>query len=700
MADKIDLADRAGLDVTTLLTDAATLRPLPDEMPAAALWARLELEPSALDITGTDLLRPEWLPDLQAVLGTEMTEQVTTEPGWPRVVAAVERATNIWTPRDLLVTAYELLQGAQPDNAPPLRADQLAAALAWRIDALHHHTPAPPPSTAPAPPDPATPVVKDEPLTSFVEPEPTTTETANAPDVDVDGHLARDEIAAAVEDIARLFAAGRVADAISAFQTFASELTDDERTALTAVSETLYRYSFPIARARLRWAAEQFPHHRELINACTPATDPHTYRPEPEHNRGHSHPVYDHAEHVDPTITPAVFDPIRAAGEDAFESYVDAVEASDDLDPEHPGRSGPAAAGFAIDYDLAAMPAVVGLPCVDCGLERPRNATVPVPPRHSDDGLCHSCRDDDRPAIPAHDPADHLTARCAHIADTHPAPAALAMLRRDWRTLDPAGRAVIEQWLTEHPLIEQPLPVLDPIQRLSDNELADAIAGLVLRLSNIATEAEFFAPIRRGPVEMEVDPVVAEHQLAADTARDTARLRARELDTAIRRLHATESQLKTAREELDALPVIRRRQRTALQAHINTLVGDQRDHREAHDNARTVARAANRHANELAARAERTAAADDQGRSEKQARAAAEEAITRDVTVEALRQTLESELTSHRAEHTRRETLTSPQRRLEERARRQHDATNDEFGIEEQSGAELNGPDNRPDLGL
>ncbi|MFD9550634.1 hypothetical protein ACFWBG_24860 [Nocardia salmonicida] len=40
VADKIDLTARSGLDITTLLTDAAAQRPLPDEMPAAALCGR------------------------------------------------------------------------------------------------------------------------------------------------------------------------------------------------------------------------------------------------------------------------------------------------------------------------------------------------------------------------------------------------------------------------------------------------------------------------------------------------------------------------------------------------------------------------------------------------------------------------------------------------------------------------------------
>ncbi|WP_312884905.1 MobF family relaxase, partial [Nocardia barduliensis] len=44
LATKIDAAHRAGHDITELLTDAANQRPLPDEMPAAALWSRLDLE--------------------------------------------------------------------------------------------------------------------------------------------------------------------------------------------------------------------------------------------------------------------------------------------------------------------------------------------------------------------------------------------------------------------------------------------------------------------------------------------------------------------------------------------------------------------------------------------------------------------------------------------------------------------------------
>ncbi|MEV6361379.1 MobF family relaxase [Nocardia asteroides] len=700
VADKIDLAAHAGLDITTLLIDAAAPRPLPDEMPAAALWARLELEPSALDVTGTDVLRPDWLPDLHAVLGTEMAEQVTAEPAWPRVVAAVERASRTWNPRDLLITAYELFQGAQPADAAPLRADQLAAALAWRIDALDNHTSTQQPTTPNLERSTPEPVVLSVDA-GFPADEPTTIGPEGARVIGAGPPVgAGDAVVTRVHGVARLFAAGRVDDAVAAFRAFGNELSADQRAVLTAVSETLYRYSFPVAKARLVWAAEQFPHHRALIQACTPLTDPQTFRRDTADNHRRSRPVYNHREYVDPTITPSVFDPVQAAGVDIFDSYLDEADPFDSRDHEPTDNTTRFGTGFDVDLDRAAMLTVVGLACVDCSIERPRTATIPVPPRHSDDGLCHTCRDNDRPAIPDHDPANHIVARCAHIAGTHPAPAALAMLRRDWRGLNPAGRAIVEQWLTEHPLLEQPLPVLGPVQRLSDRDLADAIDGLALRLSNIATEADFFAPIRRTPIEIDPDPVVAEHQRAACDARDTAVLRARELDTATRRLHSTESQLDTAREQLEAIPTMRRRQRTALQARINTLVSDHRDHRETYEQARTAARAANRHATELAARAERIATAEVQRRNEAQARADAEEAIARDAAVDALRKTLESELGDHWAEHARRKSLTGPQRRHEDRARRQPDTANDEFGIQEQSGPPLNGPDTRPDLGL
>ncbi|MEV0688385.1 MobF family relaxase [Nocardia sp. NPDC050378] len=703
VADKIDLADRAGLDVTTLLTDAAAQRPLPDEMPAAALWARLELEPSALDTAGTDPLRPDWLPDLEAVLGTDMAEQLTTEPAWPRVVAAVERATRTWSPRDLLFTAHELLQGAQPDDAAPLRPDQLAAALAWRIDALHLHTPTP----TPTPPDRRPETTAAEPITPDLDSEPpTSAPTIAPPKPEAEAAFGTaaiseprtDKLPTDIDRIATLFANGRVADAVAAFRTFNTGLSDDERAILTAVSETLYQYSFPVARARLRWAAQQFPQHQALIQACTPTTDPRTFRrdTEPDHDR--PQPVYNHRERFDPTITPTDFDPIHAAGNDIVDTYLADPETLDSRDPTPTSSTRAAAGEYSIDYDLAAIPAIVGLPCVDCSIERPGNATAPVHPRISDDGLCHNCRDNERPGIPEHNPAEHLTARCTHITQTHPAPAAMAMLRRDWRTLDPAGRSLIEQWLTDNPLTQQPIPVLAPLQRLSDRELAEAIDGLTQRLTNIATEAEFFAPIRHDDFATMPDPAVAEHRQTAENAQLAARKHAHELDTAIRALHATAGALGSAREELDALPMTRRRQRKTLQEHINTLVREHREHSETHEQIRNAARAANRHANELLARAERTAAEDESRRLADQNHAADTAANEREQATAALQNGLGAELADHRAEQQRRQRLPHPQRQHEERARAELNTTAEDFTPDEYTYPDGNKPS--PETGL
>ena len=66
LATHLDHAARAGADVAALLTDAIKRHgPLPDELPAAALWWRLAgtLAPPTLDAANTGL-RPAWTPEL------------------------------------------------------------------------------------------------------------------------------------------------------------------------------------------------------------------------------------------------------------------------------------------------------------------------------------------------------------------------------------------------------------------------------------------------------------------------------------------------------------------------------------------------------------------------------------------------------------------------------------------------------------
>ncbi|WP_083914206.1 MobF family relaxase [Nocardia concava] len=143
LAARLDLAHRAGVDVPALLRGAADAGPLPDEQPAAALWWRIagELDLGVLeaDHRNTDPLRPEWITDVEDVLGAPLAAFVQADPAWPRLVAAIESADPAqWTPRALLETADALLRDACTDD-DQLRPDHYATALAWRITALTRH---------------------------------------------------------------------------------------------------------------------------------------------------------------------------------------------------------------------------------------------------------------------------------------------------------------------------------------------------------------------------------------------------------------------------------------------------------------------------------------------------------------------------------------------------------------------------------
>jgi DNA primase catalytic core len=178
LAERLTAAERAGIDVTSLIR-AAGDRPLPDEQPAAALWWRLAGHLSPAAMTADDLsaqLRPDWMPVLAAVVGGGSADRVLADPGWPALVAAVSSAQpRGWEPEPLLLTAYELLCAGQPDDEP-LRPDELTNALLWRIGVLTDPTSAGSPYASPPPRDLdqlPTPdgVLDDDWLASLSEPE-------------------------------------------------------------------------------------------------------------------------------------------------------------------------------------------------------------------------------------------------------------------------------------------------------------------------------------------------------------------------------------------------------------------------------------------------------------------------------------------------------------------------------------------------
>ena len=141
LADRLTIAERAGIDITSLTHAVGAESPLPDEQPAAALWWRLSrhLSPAATTATEqsvSDTLRPDWTPVLADIVGADAADRVLADPAWPALVAAVTHARRDgWDADQLLTTARDLLLGGQPEDEP-LRPDELATALVWRIGML------------------------------------------------------------------------------------------------------------------------------------------------------------------------------------------------------------------------------------------------------------------------------------------------------------------------------------------------------------------------------------------------------------------------------------------------------------------------------------------------------------------------------------------------------------------------------------
>lgn len=143
LAERLSAAARAGIDVHTLVRDSLASSPLPDELPAAALWWRLsgELSAAALDTDAADsaTLVPSWTPVLTELLGDKAAARVMSDARWPSLVATVDAADpNMWTPGQLLGTAYEFLHGGidPVDHGVTFPAHELATALTWRAEML------------------------------------------------------------------------------------------------------------------------------------------------------------------------------------------------------------------------------------------------------------------------------------------------------------------------------------------------------------------------------------------------------------------------------------------------------------------------------------------------------------------------------------------------------------------------------------
>ncbi|MFE3795751.1 MobF family relaxase [Nocardia tengchongensis] len=544
LADRLDAAARAGLDIDALLTRAASERPLPDEMPAAALWFRLGLDPSALQATMGTQMRPDWTPHLYELLDTEIADTIIASPVWPRLVAAVDHGTDTgWDPHELLTTAHELLTATAPEDPGP-RPDHYATALAWRIEALLHATPPPHDTAHTAHGTRSATQDSDHPVPHLDDPS-TAPSSANQPDPD-DPHDAHHDtnnaqtLSAELLAVTALFRAGQIDEAKQALARATRAATDTELDILDRVATTLYHNSFPVAWARLRWAAEQFPEYRALIHAATPTTDPHVYNPDvgtrqpptagsvDRAARDHE-PRRDH-QHPRPRATAADIAARRETAE-----YLD-TRADIDASPHHlplpegvphryynPRPHDPRAHQTPLDYDLAAVPDTRGFDCVHCGLERAVLDATPTHDRRADDGLCGECRDNTAPAIPDHEPREHISARCAHIANIYPTPAALTMLRRDWHSAATTdARQQIEDWVAQHmttptelslPGAETDPATTNVFLSIADDDLARRIEHIARRLALADTEAMLYGPAQHqsdGSVGHETDWLIEE----------------------------------------------------------------------------------------------------------------------------------------------------------------------------------------------
>ena len=157
LAARLAQAATSRPDLPTLVRTAATAHPLPDELPAAALWWRLsaELTSKATLDTPHTALRPTWITDLHNVFGSAAAETIIADPAWPGLVSAVNAADPTrWTPADLLNVAAEHLADIDPDHTIPTY--QYARAITYTVDLFaghHDHTDPAIPEQAPLHPE-------------------------------------------------------------------------------------------------------------------------------------------------------------------------------------------------------------------------------------------------------------------------------------------------------------------------------------------------------------------------------------------------------------------------------------------------------------------------------------------------------------------------------------------------------------------
>lgn len=206
LAARLVQAAKIRADLPALLTEATRDAPLPDELPAAALWWRISpaLSPTALDTTHSHL-RPTWISDLHDLFGSAAAEAITADIAWPALVGAVATASHHWSARDLLHLAAEHLADAdahaESQGSPRIGIHEYARLITYSIEFITHatkahdttiptpeHPPLSPEEEELAPPDPQAHAVTADPhlehshTGEWVERDEPATDTAPVPD--------------------------------------------------------------------------------------------------------------------------------------------------------------------------------------------------------------------------------------------------------------------------------------------------------------------------------------------------------------------------------------------------------------------------------------------------------------------------------------------------------------------------------------
>lgn len=159
LAARLTQAAKIRGDLPALIATAARTSPLPDELPAAALWWRLapQLSGSTLETTHSHL-RPTWLTDLHQIFGSAAAEHIAADPAWPGLVAAIAAADpGQWTPCDLLHVAAEHIAEAS-DHGLTIGVHEYARLITYSVELLtttaaRHHEPIPDAQQAPLTPE-------------------------------------------------------------------------------------------------------------------------------------------------------------------------------------------------------------------------------------------------------------------------------------------------------------------------------------------------------------------------------------------------------------------------------------------------------------------------------------------------------------------------------------------------------------------